>query len=139
MTRVTLSLTANTARPETATVMTALPIAAFLYAVNQDVSYAAIGTYSVREFSAQKPCTAGRRGYIIARFVLTSHLLEGNRLESFTYPRDFSLSAYVEEERHFDFFPQGEIQVIPSPSQVASYVLNLEAKPHSVACFERKR
>lgn len=33
------------------------------------------------------------------------------RLESFTYPRDFSLSTYIEDERHFDFFPQGEIQV----------------------------
>ncbi|MGF6937112.1 putative DNA-binding transcriptional regulator YafY [Paraburkholderia sp. UCT70] len=33
-------------------------------------------------------------------------------LESFTYPRDFSLSRYVEEERHFDFFPKGEIQVV---------------------------
>ena len=32
-------------------------------------------------------------------------------LESFTYPRDFSLSTYIEDERHFDFFPRGEIQV----------------------------
>lgn len=33
-------------------------------------------------------------------------------VESFTYPRDFSLSTYVEKERQFDFFPQGEIQVV---------------------------
>jgi predicted DNA-binding transcriptional regulator YafY len=33
------------------------------------------------------------------------------RLESFNYPRDFSLSTYIEEKRHFDFSPQGEIQV----------------------------
>jgi predicted DNA-binding transcriptional regulator YafY len=33
-------------------------------------------------------------------------------VESFTYPRDFSLSTYIEKERQFDFFPQGEIQVV---------------------------
>lgn len=33
-------------------------------------------------------------------------------VESFTYPRDFSLSTYIEKERQFDFFPQGEIQVL---------------------------
>ncbi|WP_156883727.1 helix-turn-helix transcriptional regulator [Paraburkholderia sp. SOS3] len=34
------------------------------------------------------------------------------QLESFTYPRDFSLNQYVETERHFDFFPQGKAQVV---------------------------
>ena len=34
------------------------------------------------------------------------------QLESFTYPLDFSLAQYVENERHFDFFPQGKVQVV---------------------------
>jgi predicted DNA-binding transcriptional regulator YafY len=30
----------------------------------------------------------------------------------FTYPRDFSLSSYVDKERKFDFFPSGNAQIV---------------------------
>jgi len=32
--------------------------------------------------------------------------------EGFTYPRNFSLKSYVETKKKFDFFPQGEIQLV---------------------------
>lgn len=32
--------------------------------------------------------------------------------EGFTYPRNFSLAAYVNEERQFDFFPKGTIKLV---------------------------